>query len=965
MAELSDTSRLIAALDCSPSVVRAASSLGFVRTYASAAELALPATDIVLASEASLRAVASATQQAWRRDQPGLVVTLVAPPGARELCDRLGADCSFDPDSDPAQLPSLLEGALRARRERSAGRRDPRQRAVVVCAKAGSPLAELAAGALAAEGIRALPARSAAQALTLCRKVELQLLLIDADMVCPVELLAAARRFDPHLLAVVCRSSFDPARAREELAVDGVFELLHAPLAADRLAAVVRAAWACWYLHRGGRGRAGSGCLRVCCIGAPAWVATVSAALRVHGVEAGPTAEEPDAVLLALSAGHGLGELRRAREQHIARPLFVLDPGGNADREVCLALGADDYQRGEVLEPGAVERLRAAVSRRRAQACVEEQVRARYEVARNWMALLERNADAIVIVGEGKRVSSANAAARRMFKARGELVGSPFPVPPDAGSAREIRLPGGRCGEMRCADISFEGRPAVMASIRDISARKQLEQELRAVNERLERELERRAAAEVEIKAVNERLERKVQHRTEELRRANSELEGEVDGRRRAETALQQALQRVARRARQLQTLTVAVVELSAAPNVQAVVEHGARAACEVIGSRVALVHFAGHGGDWTFAVTGAAFAQAGAGAAATEDSAKGQPEVADRPEPARRESLPVCRENAPLRLEGAALDPYRERLGKGVYAPRQRWLGVPLVARDGANIGLLEVIDKLEGELSDEDSAMMSQLALALQADLQLRVAKGRLEGASRRLAASNRELTQFAYVASHDLKAPLRAIANLADWIEEDWRAGETSELEENLGLMRSRVRRMTKLLDDLLEYSRAGRRLDQVDEIACEALLDEIIALLSPRPGLTVVVERPMPVLRSPVAPLRQVLMNLIGNALKHHGGDGHVWVSAEESDDRVSFTVRDDGPGIEPEFHERVFEMFKKLQSKDKVEGSGIGLALVRKIVEAAGGRIELASRPGEGASFTFSWPRSWPAPLGGR
>jgi len=217
--------------------------------------------------------------------------------------------------------------------------------------------------------------------------------------------------------------------------------------------------------------------------------------------------------------------------------------------------------------------------------------------------------------------------------------------------------------------------------------------------------------------------------------------------------------------------------------------------------------------------------------------------------------------------------------------------------------------------------------------------------------------ELEQFAYVASHDLKAPLRAIANLSAWLEEDLQTKLDPETREQLRLMRDRVQRMQNLIDGLLEYSRVGRVPTASQEVDTGKLLKEVVDLLSPQPGFKVKLAPDMPTLRTDSLRLGQVFSNLIGNALKHHGGDrGKIRVSARPLGSRYEFSVCDDGQGIDPAYHSKVFMMFQTLQSRDHGSDTGIGLALVKKIVQEHGGWIRLESEEGKGACFHFTWPR---------
>jgi PAS domain S-box-containing protein len=226
-----------------------------------------------------------------------------------------------------------------------------------------------------------------------------------------------------------------------------------------------------------------------------------------------------------------------------------------------------------------------------------------------------------------------------------------------------------------------------------------------------------------------------------------------------------------------------------------------------------------------------------------------------------------------------------------------------------------------------------------------------------ARALEASNQELDQFAYVASHDLKAPLRGISNLSSWIEDDLGGAATPEVRGHLALLRSRVVRMEGLIDGILQYSRAGRMRERVERVDTGALAREVVDLLAPPPGAVVAVAPDMPVLATERLPLQQVLMNLVGNALKYGGAEqARVEVSAQPAGDGGwEFAVRDHGPGIAPEYHERIFTIFQTLESRDRVESTGIGLSIVKKLVESRGGRVWVESAPGEGAVFRFHWP----------
>ena len=217
---------------------------------------------------------------------------------------------------------------------------------------------------------------------------------------------------------------------------------------------------------------------------------------------------------------------------------------------------------------------------------------------------------------------------------------------------------------------------------------------------------------------------------------------------------------------------------------------------------------------------------------------------------------------------------------------------------------------------------------------------------------------MSQFAYIASHDLRAPLRAIDNLATWIEEDLGDEVEGESKEHLQLLRKRVQRMDNLLEGLLEYSRVGRAGVTLEDVDVADLVAGIADMLGPPEGFAIVAEGALPTLHTARDPLERVLLNLITNAVKHHDqSEGRIEVVGDEKDDYWVFRVSDDGPGIPQKQRERAFEMFQTLHRK-KTDGAGMGLALIKRIVENAMGTITLRDREPRGCVFEFTWPKVW-------
>lgn len=223
--------------------------------------------------------------------------------------------------------------------------------------------------------------------------------------------------------------------------------------------------------------------------------------------------------------------------------------------------------------------------------------------------------------------------------------------------------------------------------------------------------------------------------------------------------------------------------------------------------------------------------------------------------------------------------------------------------------------------------------------------------------LVESNRELDRFAYITAHDLKAPLRAIASLSEWVEEDLDDALSPETRSQMHLLRRRVYRMQSLLNSLLEYSRAGRTQSPIATVDVQRLLDKILQALAPPESFTIEIVTPMPIFAARWQPLEQVFSHLIDNAIRHHPTKmGIVKISAIDLGDRYEFAIADNGDGIEPQYQTRIYTIFQTLKARDLQENVGAGLAIVRKIVTAEGGKIELESTSGSGAIFRFTWPK---------
>jgi len=224
--------------------------------------------------------------------------------------------------------------------------------------------------------------------------------------------------------------------------------------------------------------------------------------------------------------------------------------------------------------------------------------------------------------------------------------------------------------------------------------------------------------------------------------------------------------------------------------------------------------------------------------------------------------------------------------------------------------------------------------------------------------IAGANEELTNFAYVVSHDLKAPLRAIGSLADWLSTDYADKFDDEGKEHMRLLISRVHRMGALIDGILQYSRVGRVRETPSRVDLNILVRDVIDLLAPPPHIRVTVDARLPVIRIEPTRIQQVFQNLISNAIKYMDKpQGQIHISCATAPGMWKFGVTDNGPGIEQRHFERIFQLFQTLAPRDRIESTGVGLALVKKIVEMHGGQVSLASTVGAGSSFSFTLPRT--------
>ncbi len=221
-----------------------------------------------------------------------------------------------------------------------------------------------------------------------------------------------------------------------------------------------------------------------------------------------------------------------------------------------------------------------------------------------------------------------------------------------------------------------------------------------------------------------------------------------------------------------------------------------------------------------------------------------------------------------------------------------------------------------------------------------------------------ANRELNQLIYVASHDLKAPLRAVGSLANWLSTDYADKLGKDGQELIELLFGRVERMDNFIEGILQYLRVGRVKEEKEVVNLDELVTNVIEMLAPPAHISISVDATLPTIVCEKTRMQQVFQNLLDNAVKFMDKpEGQIRIACERDDGDWKFSVSDNGPGIEEKHFMKIFQIFQTLSPRDRFEGTGVGLTVAKKIVEAHGGRIWVQSKVGDGSTFYFSLPAS--------
>jgi len=299
-------------------------------------------------------------------------------------------------------------------------------------------------------------------------------------------------------------------------------------------------------------------------------------------------------------------------------------------------------------------------------------------------------------------------------------------------------------------------------------------------------------------------------------------------------------------------------------------------------------------------------------------------------------------------------IDECHEHRYEGIFAHGHYC--VPIVSA-GKVLGVINTYVKEGHTYNRKEEDFLRAVSAVLAGIIERKRAEQKQAELLKQLASANKELNDFAHIVSHDLKAPLRGIKTLANWISTDYTDKLDEDGRDQIELLLSRVDRMHNLIDGVLQYSRVGRVKEEKTQVNLNELVPDIIDILAPPQSITITIEDELPVIECEKTRITQVFQNLLSNAVKYMDKpQGQVSIGCDQMQGYWRFSVADNGPGIEEKYFEKIFQIFQTLSPRDEVESTGIGLTLVKKIVEMYGGRIWVESKVGEGSTFFFTLPK---------
>ncbi len=265
-------------------------------------------------------------------------------------------------------------------------------------------------------------------------------------------------------------------------------------------------------------------------------------------------------------------------------------------------------------------------------------------------------------------------------------------------------------------------------------------------------------------------------------------------------------------------------------------------------------------------------------------------------------------------------------------------------------DLELTHLNEKLELRVKERTADLMN-------ANKKLENLNKELEETVEKLIAANIELADFAHIAAHDLRAPLRAIGSLAGMIVEDYKDRLDEQGQKKLNLLIQRTERMSELINGILKYSEVGRFSNVKEQVDLNQVVEEVISSISPPENIEIKVENKLPTIISEKTRLLQLFHNLLSNAIKYTDKpQGLIKIGCVEENDFWKFYVSDNGAGIEEKYYEKIFKIFQTLSRRDEVESTGIGLTMVKKIIEMCNGQIWVESKLGHGSTFFFTLPK---------